>query len=187
MGFILADGYVVLKNGKPYRLELALKGGDKEHLQKFASCVGYNGPIYSRKNIFQYAVKLNSPKLTGDLAKCGIFNKKSLTAEPLYFENGYLQKSFWRGMLDGDGTIFTLYPKDRKYTHCLGIIGTYSVCSAFRDYIKSVSSTQTITIEERVGCYRYLVASNKYVREIHSHFYDGSKIYLERKKNFELG
>jgi hypothetical protein len=90
-------------------------------------------------------------------------------------------------MIDGDGTIFTVYPKDRKYTHCLGIIGTYNVCSAFADYARKFSSTKTTTIEKRAGCYRFLISSNKYTRELHSHLYDGSEIYLERKKNYGLG
>jgi hypothetical protein len=186
LGFIVSDGYIGLKRGKPAFLEVCLKISDLGHLEKLKNHLGYGGPIHITKKNGKTRSRLivNSKKFVSHLINMGVENNKSLTCVPIYFDDPNLQKSFWRGMFDGDGTIFTIYPKDRDYNLCLGLIGTYEVCEAFGKYVRSVSSTKTKTIEKRIGCYRFLVASKKYAKEIHSHFYNGSQVYLERKKNY---
>lgn len=186
LGFILADGYIGLKRGKPAYLEITLKSSDVGHLEKFKKAVAYDGPIFLsfRDQKERARLILNSMKFVANLDRQGIYNKKSLTSEPIYFYDKSLQKSFWRGVLDGDGTIFTTYPKDRKFTNHIGLIGTKSICESFSSYCKNISSTRSNNIEKRDGCYRFLVSGNKTTREIHNHFYNGAEIYLERKRNY---
>ncbi len=180
IGFILTDGYIGIQYNKPYYLEIALKASDKSHLIKFQQAVGHNGRIYTTKNDAA-KIKINNPYFVGDLVSLGITNKKSFTAQPIYFQDECLQRAFWRGVIDGDGTIFVLRQKNRNHNLNIGLIGTYAMCCAFKDYVQTHTSTKANCIEKRKGCYRFLISGNRTAKEVHNLLYKDASIYLERK------
>jgi hypothetical protein len=184
LGFILADGYIGIKNKKESFIEIGLHIKDVNHLEKFKKCVDYNGPIHFRKNMKGCRLVINSQEFVSYLVLHGIKNNKSLTANPIYFEDDFLQKSFWRGVLDGDGTIFKLKPKDRKELWVIGLYGTKSIVSAFAEYSKKFIQTKSNNLEKRHNVYRWSVSSNKYCKKLIHHFYNDAKIFLDRKKKF---
>ena len=74
-----------------------------------------------------------SIKVAKDLARCGVVPKKSLIAKP--HEALLNNRHFWRGMIDGDGTLY----KDRNG---LGLCGTEAVCQGFLDFAKTMIPTK---------------------------------------------
>src|SRR4051812_9808472 len=99
LGFIAADGNVQF-TAKNKCLSIGLKFSDKTHLEKFALCLNYNGPISTNRTIAK--ITLYSAQLTKDLATHGILPRKSFNVKP-WSGSPYLLKHYWRGVFDGDG------------------------------------------------------------------------------------
>lgn len=182
LGFILTDGYIGTKRGKLSYLNIELQLSDSDHLDKFKKDIEYEGPIYVDKKRNRCRLIISSIKLVNDLGKLGIHNKKSLTAEPIEFKDASLQKAFWRGCIDGDGTIFKLNPKDRKEQWCIGLYGTENICKAFASYIKKVTHSKSNNFQKREGCFHFRINSNKFTKLAHDHLYGNANIYLTRKR-----
>lgn len=179
LGFLLADGYIRKANES---LELALKKEDKSHLEKFIEDISYNGPIRDYKNGVAYRVIVNRKSFCRHLINKGVCNNKSLITEPIYFDDEELQRHFWRGYFDGDGTIFKLYPKNEKYKFCLGVYGTKNICEAFGRFVREHCGTIANSIEKRNNHYAWRMSGTIYVKEFHEFLYKNSKIALDRKK-----
>ena len=184
LGFILADGYIGLRNGKESALEIVLAKKDLDHLHKFKNAIGYGGPVYLIKNDSMCRLNVYGLTFVGHIVDKGIGTKKSLISKPIFFEEDSLQKAFWRGCFDGDGTVFWAHSKIRASRLSLGIIGTKDICEAFSIYVKKHCPTQSNNLEKRPGCYRWLMTGNKYCKIFLEHLYKDASIFLDRKEKF---
>lgn len=106
LGFLYADGYVRMKDGKSGELKLKLKDTDKNHIQKFLTEIESNHPIkcgIDNKSKF-CQVSVNSNIIVKRLFELGCVNKKTLKIRlpelPLKLMNHFI-----RGYFDGDGSI----------------------------------------------------------------------------------
>jgi len=109
-GFIAADG-CLWKRGDA--VELSLQERDKSHLENFAKCVGYNGPIVKRKSAGSFPTKQECYRIIcyhtqqwhQDLGmNFNITPCKSLTLRPPNLSSD-LALAFIAGYIDGDGCI----------------------------------------------------------------------------------
>lgn len=115
-GFLMADGSIHLSKltGHPEKIQLALSPCDVDHVQAFLDFVGSNSPIkltdraddrpgWGRATL-NY-VNIYSTRLVQSLIDLGVTPRKSLTAkaDPRLATNPH----FWRGVVDGDGFMFT--------------------------------------------------------------------------------
>jgi hypothetical protein len=106
LGFLYADGYVRMKDGKSGELKLKLKDTDKEHICKFLNDIESNHPIKcgtdNKSNFCQ--VSVNSTIMVKRLFELGCDNKKTfkirLPELPLNLMNHFI-----RGYFDGDGSV----------------------------------------------------------------------------------
>lgn len=123
IGFILTDGSISGKKGKKMRLSINLSVKDINHLKKFKKILSagtirtqdmskYN---FVRKDGLEIkggimaTYSLSSTSICRDLGKYGIVPRKTKKAEPnsrLVFSS-----DFWRGVIDGDGSISKLKNK----------------------------------------------------------------------------
>ena len=106
LGFLYADGYVRMKDGKSGELKLKLKDTDKEHIEKFLNDIECNKPIkcgIDNKSKF-CLVTVYSNLLVNKLFELGCDNNKTQKIRlPKLNEN--LMNHFIRGYFDGDGSI----------------------------------------------------------------------------------
>lgn len=180
LGFIAADGSV-----QDNKLEIELKDTDKNHLEKINKALSSNKPVeetshYLEKYGNKKSVKVtfNSRKLVEDLNKYGIVKNKSLTMDinlSKIPEN--LHKHFWRGTIDGDGSLF----ENSTGNIVIELSGSYKMCEKLSQHInKMFLIDKNITPHYSIYAIRY--TNKDIVIQLSKYFYSGSTISLDRKK-----
>lgn len=180
VGFLLADGCI--GNSKGFAvIRLALKFEDAEHVRKFARFVGVSeesvrefdgGTNFGRSHRVQ--VQFTGKELITQLAKYGVVPRKTKTASvPPSLAH---DPDFWRGLVDGDGSV----GKCRGY-NTIYLCGTLAIVEGFRDIchiivgfrpaLRSVGSI----FQANLGC-------AKATKLLHWLYYPGA-VALERKAN----
>lgn len=185
LGFILADGCICRND-----LIIVLKESDASHLDKFIKCIGGDNVYQKVESDNSWgkhdAVRLSirSKKMFNDLMALGITPNKSLTATVPMNIPKKLIRHFWRGVVDGDGTMCYYNNKKGKYQYrylAVGLTGSKSVVESFIDYIKKASGI-LLRLNKDKNVWRTKTACFNAV-EICSLLYNNSVIYLDRKKD----
>ncbi len=177
-GFLAADGYVCKENKT---VSIDLKSGDISHLKKLQKFIGSKHKIYER--IFKDTDKKTvSFSFTSEhicnilLDKYGIYNKKSSTYT---VPNDMVHNSaYWRGMIDGDGSLYIANKKDLRVI----MYGTKNVCDSFKSFVSRIGKIKT-TSSKVTNSTIYSVASNRKetVKKLLDNIYKNSSIVLDRK------
>lgn len=106
LGFLYGDGHI-----SDSHVCLSLKESDKNHIQKFIYCLGYNGPIRQTKKItadktyYGWTVAMSSRHMVKKLKEWGVYRRKTFKVRPPKLDN-QLERHFWRGMIDADGSLY---------------------------------------------------------------------------------
>lgn len=144
-GLIAADGCLSIKKGK-YRtynyIHLWLAGEDGQHVQSlfdFMKCsykVGkkdISKTKWASKNFYQMGGAFWSDHVWNWLHGHGITERKSLTLQV----SDLLAKSpdFWRGIIDGDGTVNFAKNRGLLYPH-IGVGGSQALMHQFQSFIQ---------------------------------------------------
>lgn len=181
-GFILADGN--LYNNK---LQIALKESDKGHLEQLAERVGYNGKMFYEKNKGSWKLIIPRKKISNDLKKHGVTERKTLTIDETVFDkipSKFLLTAI-HGYFDGDGC----FHLDRGNL-MLSLVGNRGlmdkILQIFKDH--GVDYEGSIYKDKRTKqTYCFLFRVNKKRAEIvKKMFYENefsSKDFLQRKKD----
>lgn len=115
IGFLLADGH--FDNGK--RIIVGLSEHDRDHLEKFAKYIGYEGTISLVKKGPYSAVRLSAmdTEVVGKLCeKFGIENNKTYNPPAsLRWVSEDLFICLMAGLIDGDGNITNFYKRNDAF------------------------------------------------------------------------
>jgi len=181
LGFILADGCISQDS-----LVIALASRDKRHLKKFLKDIESNYKIHDRtcvrtfngktKEYRESRIQIGSKKLVQGLLKQGVTPNKSLTAEPIKVKKD-LQRHFWRGVFDGDGSIA------KKYFR-INLGGTPTICRGFLNVINHLSfeSNPVIFLDKELKNFaRFRLNKQRDVLKVLDYLYKDAKVYLDRK------
>jgi hypothetical protein len=106
LGFLYADGYVRMKNGKSGELKLKLKDTDKSHIELFLKHISCQKPIkcgIDKKSKF-CSITVYSNVLVNKLFELGCVNNKTQKIR-LPNLSDVMMPHFIRGYFDGDGSI----------------------------------------------------------------------------------
>jgi len=185
LGFILADGCI--SRGKD--IIIVLKKEDRKHLEKFIENINGNNKIQEIKNnggfngIDAVRLAIRSQKMYNDLIKCGITERKSLTAKvPSCIPENFI-RHFWRGLVDGDGHICVVNTQSNghKYTHLeVGLCGTKNVVYEFENYTKRhINTIAKIRPDKMI--WRFSIGGKENAIQLCSLLYDDSVVSLDRK------
>jgi len=146
LGFINADGCVIAgpvgaRGDHRYQLRVKLKESDAGHLRKLKADMASESPVYivPQRGLAPAAseIVMSSAHLAESLIRLGVTPRKSLTATP-WDGPEYLMRHYWRGMVDGDGTI--VKHGGRRQWH-LGFLGSGAVVEAFRVWAVAVTGS----------------------------------------------
>jgi hypothetical protein len=140
LGFLMADGCIFNARGAPSGIQIALSSIDRGHLEKFRKFIGSNAPIRvlplrhgpnsmdgSKPLAF---IRVCSRAIAKAAIQFGVTPAKSLTAQCKQLE---MNRHFWRGVIDGDGSIFVdrnQYPRISLCSASEGFIKQYSLFAA---------------------------------------------------------
>ncbi len=169
LGFLSADGSI-----HDNILELTLKEGDKEHVEKFARFISPTAEVKYRASTKSYRVSICSTKICNDLIALGVTPKKSLTLQFCKQVPEHLMHHYIRGYIDGDGSI-GLYNKSKDAY--FGVIGTED----FLDEIVSFLELHHNKKRRHGEAYEIRYSGNKLVPPVLKRLYEDATVYLPRK------
>ena len=173
LGFFAGDGTVV-KRGNSYQITVGLAKKDKHHLGKLKSFLGSSHKIFKSRNNFIFTFR--SLKIGSKLLDYGIIPNKS-AGFWIKKRNLLLNRHFWRGLLDADGSLGVYNDKES-----LRLVGCYDILSQFFSYCKIVyPSTLNNKIRKHKNIFVIAFLTNT-AKFFVKHFYENSSIFLERKK-----
>jgi len=165
LGIFLTDGNT--SGG----VRLNLQSGDEEHIKKFQSDISSNHPIriISEGKQGTSCLHIGNKHLVKTLREKGIVphNKR------IYKVTEELEKHYWRGAIDGDGSIG--YNK----SFCISIVGTLETCDEFKCFCKKFIHTKA-NVSKDNNVYRFKLHGNIAMDVCHV-LYNNATIYLERK------
>jgi len=188
IGFLYADGHI--EKGRP-RISLTLQKDDHEHLVKFSDFFGCTirevKGSGKNKDVTYIRCAFSSQKIYDKLKFFDFTNNKTLSITPHNLLTG--SKDFWRGLVDGDGSIY--YPNDKradgKYNGLrLDLYGTEHTLDSFLIYLLA-NSIQTKTVpKKRKNANVYQVTISDVTCKAIKLLYKDATIYLDRKYNTYL-
>lgn len=120
LGFIAADGCVLATAN---RLTVELSGKDASHLAQLNADLNYDRPLSWNRSCA--ATVAESARLVADLASHGILPRKTTGLMP-WDGPPDLMPHYWRGMVDGDGSIYHV-----RSDWVINLTGTKAVVRSF--------------------------------------------------------
>lgn len=121
VGMLLADGCIFNT-----QICLALKASDHQHVEAFRDFLGSTNKIVRNEVRSQFSVK--NQYMVDQLKHFGITERKSHTALPAASLTN--NRDFWRGVIDGDGSIY-VSRKGTPKAYSVRLYGSKSTCDAF--------------------------------------------------------
>jgi len=176
LGFLYADGYVRLKDGKSGEMKIKLKNTDKDHLEKFKNQIESSNPIKCGVNKddgskFCYMM-VNSTHIVKKLFDLGCLENKTFKIRlPILNEN--LMSHFIRGYFDGDGCIHKVKNRPNSFT--------VSICSNkmfVRDIFEHLKMGK---IYEEKNHSLLIINKISEIKKFKEIIYKNSNVCLERK------
>lgn len=180
-GLLLSDGCLSNKDA----VIITLQESDTPVLASIAEKMGIHsrpklslkksGEGYSPK--VAGSISFSHPKLISDLRDLGMKERKStreVAPECFAFD-----RHFWRGMVDGDGSLFMCKLKGPVLTLC----GSETICNQFLDYCKTLVDGIKSTVRRHKGdLFAVKLTKNKCLPVVR-HMYRDNQICLPRKYN----
>ena len=173
LGFLYADGNI----GKDLKtVRLVLQKRDMEHIQKFLYSINSSHPISYYKEQYP-GVSIKNQMFCGGLIKSGLFPNKSRDITPPSLSDD-LQRHFWRGVMDGDGSIRT------SKVHAFALYGNRYTCLGFGDFLrKNTIMTNAKVTTNQFGVSSFSTSGRRVTFETLELLYGNSNVYLDRKYN----
>lgn len=180
LGFFTADGSIV-QHRKGYSVRLSLKESDRDHVQLFCDALGSSKQIYSRPK-GTAEVQIDSKYMVESLARLGIVPRKSLTVEP-WSGPDELMSHYWRGLFDGDGTIFV--SSRREHEWFVGICGSRACVDAFATWARLICGSKARSCpstKRSPDCWAWKVGGGRKPQLLVEALYRDASVALPRKR-----
>ncbi len=120
LGFLTADGCITTGN----RITVHLGIIDCSHLYKLKDALQTTQKVSINNRSCSFTIC--SPEIAADLAVHGILPKKTFSTKPAQVQPE-LERHYWRGVIDGDGTI---RPDGKNMT----LVGDYDIMASFQKF-----------------------------------------------------
>ena len=204
VGFIAADGAVIAGNKdikKKLKLAITLGEKDKSHCYKLQKILGggsitsfdfskynekYKNKYKSIKNFLKGGVsfkyELSNTLLCRDLVKLGITPRKTHTFKP--HKSLQFSKDFWRGIIDGDGSLTNL-DKTRSTNLALGT-GSKNEFQAYLNFLEKKKIKPNIQIKKEFNTFYVITLSGTNARSIASFLYKGAPPLGRLDRKYDL-
>jgi hypothetical protein len=186
LGFLAADGSIDPERGS---IRVELQARDRGHLDKLAVFLGSDIEPRQVGGRDTWHLTVYSKEMAGWLATLGLAAGKVSTFSPPALIPS-VRRHFWRGMMDGDGSIFRRPPlKSGGASWGVNLTGTEATVNAFAEWCEmatgrrpSVRRARERVIGSGHVCVAAALGSHKplaIIREL----YTGAGVFLTRKMN----
>lgn len=184
LGFLNADGAILGVNPGTLRLQVALARKDRNHLVKLQEFLGIEREIwdYEARTIgdvlrpYSRLICQERP-IVMDLVRHGILPNKTGAEKPWADGPTDLLPHYWRGMVDGDGSV-----PGKSFT--VTLTGSYEVISAFINWARGVCGTGINPSRDKrsPNHWRAIMGGRADVLDLLHVLYDDAPVFLNRKK-----
>ena len=182
LGVLFADGYINWNTFSSPQTVLSLK--DFDHLVKFKDFLESDFTILkqihrSRVKLdglhpVTYRININSSKIANDIKKYGF--ELELPTEELRFN-----RDFWRGVIDGDGSIYFSTDRNKYERINLSLVGSKNLLNCFSLFVQKHYPNTKAKVCKHKSIFDVKLAS-KAARVIINVLYGGNpKFFLTRK------
>lgn len=188
-GLILADGCVHKPRGSKGIGQIDISSSDYEFLEKIATLLNLRHITHCRKGDYKlnYRICWTDKDWYECLIRYNIKPNKSfepeLLSESLF--DSIILKDFIRGFFDGDGSVTVSERKGNKEI-TIFLFGNNLLLTQILDSLpKEIRDCFGIlgNDKRRNDLYKVSCGSLKGTRKFYSYLYDGSTVYMDRKKN----
>ncbi len=173
LGFLMADGCVTRG-----AVCLRLATIDTAHVSLFQSSVRSTHKVIIREKSARdtgwVQLAFRSQEMLCDLANFGVVPRKSHVAEPPNLR-GDLMRHFWRGVIDGDGSITT-----KRWYEEIRLVGSKAICNGFADWASAMTSCHVGVCEHR-AIWQARISGRHQVSNVLSLLYEDANFSLRRK------
>ena len=178
LGFVTADGSVT-RTGRTNSLRVGLAIKDTAHLERMNADLGSNRPLAFWLNRPHPAVTatFDSWQLVQGLRSLGVHPNKSGTVEP-WDGPEELMSHYWRGLFDGDGSIFRV---GGKASWTVDIAGSEPCVRAFAAWAQRICGSTATPRRHRGRTWHWRVGGGEKPQLVTRALYVGSTVYLDRK------
>jgi len=183
IGFLMADGCVTDKN----IISLKISDIDMPQLNKFKLFLESNHVLYDHSKYYhskgqtgQHSLSFSSKQMAECLFNYGITPRKSLSAKAS--SDLIYNKNFWRGLIDGDGTVY-IYDKRKNELHFyprLIVNGSIDICNQFKDFICSNYPNFKGNVF-KVGPIFRVSVKGEIAFSLIKYLYQNASVFLDRK------
>jgi len=174
IGFLMADGSVQHRQHGSPELAIVLSSRDRGHLVKFRRFLESEHAIIDVPSVNAARFSVRSARLVKALEEYNIVpNKTFITRAPDRLVNN---RHFWRGVIDGDGTIGIYSGKPR-----LELCGGKHLVEQFVDYANKQTSTEA-SVRPTKGIFRTQLLGTPAL-DMTAVLYEDCSIALTRKLN----
>jgi len=188
LGFFTADGCITEN-----KIRITLKAEDYPHLLLWKKFTGWKGKDYYHRDTDAWEVYFRSTKIKKDLSAFGITPRKTFTVRfPYNMLDGRLISHYVRGIFDADGCITKQTRKvvrdsGKSYSYLGGEFSIEGNIEFVRELQKTVFVNELHLPKTSLNYSRKKIARVRYggidqLAVIYHYLYDGSSIYLRRKK-----
>ena len=176
IGLLMADGCV---GSDRDTISLSLKIEDKKIIELFLKSINSKKEVrinYRKDGRSCARTAITSKQMVEDLKRHGIIPRKS-TREKLLTPSLLYDRDFWRGVIDGDGSLEIYNDKP-----CLSLYGSKDLLSQFVLFIKATAfnSKANISRVRNTPIWRISIAY-KQAAEVVIALYENSFPFIERK------
>ena len=179
LGFIVADGNI---NNHMTQLCFNQKGSDYEHLEKLVTSLNGTQKI-TMTIVSGYPVArltICGKKLCSDLMEVGVFPRKSMT-QKIPAIASKLRRHFWRGVMDGDGSLgHWINNAGRKYA-TISINGNSNIVKGFHEFLTD-NGISPPAITKHYSIYKLKLSGIRKPLDVAELLYNESSVHLSRKK-----
>ena len=183
-GLLLADGCIISNSNS---IQITTQQRDKAIIESLRDFIGTDKPIANKRQQGIYesvALCFSDKEIADKLRSVGLESRKSLKEKvPTFYNSDDINmRHFWRGFVDGDGSVNSL---ENYRARMVGLIGTKEIIDDFVAFCKKHSSFEKCSIVQNKvvnkNCYE-LCANGKDASAIADLLYKDSNFHIDRKK-----
>ena len=178
LGFLIADGCLKEYTKTDKRVIIKLQKKDYKHLSKFYKFVKSNKKVYFDSGSTCCTASISSCIMFDDIVSYGITPNKTYTTKvPKKIIGSKYEKDFWRGVIDGDGSVW-----EGKSSPGISLVGTKEICDGFLNFINREGFRTSMRTKKRKNDKSYnMTFSSRDTVNLLEILYKNSTIYLDRK------